>query len=103
VPKGLLSVIISPERCAAIIDGKMVVLGEKHGNATLVEISAHGVVLQGEHGRRSMELFPGVGVKVTAPQPLPQQAVACTLENRQMNKTKAVRKSPRQIGLEEKK
>lgn len=100
--KGLLSVIISPERCAAIIDGKTIRLGEKYGDATLVEIRAQGVVLQGEHGRRSMELFPGVGVKVTAPQPLPPQAAICTLASRPMNTTKAVKKLPAQSGPKEK-
>lgn len=101
--KGLLSVIISPERCAAIIDGKTIRLGEKYGDATLVEISARGVVLQGEHGRRSMELFPGVGMKATAPKPASPASVTCTLENeKQNNKKKHIKKLPAQTGLKEK-
>jgi len=96
--KGLLSVIISPQRCAAIIDGKTIRLGEKHGDATLVEITARGVVLQNAHGYRSMQLFPGVGVKMTAAQSASQQAVMCRLENQ-----KVVKKMPGQTGLREKK
>lgn len=101
VPKGLLSVIISPSRCAAIIDGKTIALGEKYGDATIVEITARGVVLQGVRGRRSMELFPGVALKVTAAQPA--SPIMCVLENKKTETKKVPRKSPRQIGLEEKK
>lgn len=100
-PKGLLSVIISPSRCAAIIDGKTIALGEKYGDATIVEITARGVVLQGAHGRRSMELFPGVALKVTAAQP--SSPIMCVLESKKTETKKVVRKLPRQIGLEEKK
>lgn len=101
--KGLLSVIISPSRCAAIIDGKTIRLGEKYGNAILVEITAHGVVLQSAHGRRSMELFPGVGMKVTAPKTPSPASVTCTLENvKQNSQKKYIKKLPAQTGLKEK-
>lgn len=99
VAKGLLSVIISPSRCAAIIDGKTIKLGEKHDGAQLVEITARGVVLQGANGRRTMELFPGVGVKATAPDASPRQAVSCVLEYQK----NIVKKSTRKVGLKEKK
>lgn len=36
--KGLQSVIISPDHCAAIIDGKTVRLGATHGSEMLVEV-----------------------------------------------------------------
>lgn len=101
--KGLLSVIISPSRCAAIIDGKTIRLGEKYGDAILVEIDARGVVLQGAQGRRSLALFPGVGVKMTAAQPSSQQAVTCKLENNKFENQISVNKSTRQTGLKEKK
>lgn len=65
--RGLQSVIMSPEHCAAIIDGKTVALGATHGNEKLVEVNERGVVLQSERGQRSMSLFPTVGVKMTAP------------------------------------
>lgn len=100
-PKGLLSVLISPSRCAAIIDGKTIALGEKYGDATIVEITARGVVLQGTRGRRSMELFPGVDLKVTAVQP--SSPVMCVLESKKTETKKVLKKLPRQIGLEEKK
>lgn len=96
--KGLLSVIISPSHCAAIIDGKTIRLGEKYGEAILVEINAQGVVLQGVQARRSMALFPGVGVTVTAAQASSKQGAICTLENQ-----KIVNRSTRQTGLKEKK
>jgi MSHA biogenesis protein MshK len=62
VPKkvGLQSIIISPQHRAAVINGEMVVLGGKIGDATLVEVNKKSVVLQGAQGRRVMELFPGV-------------------------------------------
>lgn len=95
--KGLLSVIISPTRCAAIIDGKTVKLGEQHDGAQLVEVNANGVVLQGRSGRRMLSLFPGVGVKITAPEPSARKSVSCTLESQ-----KEIRKSPRKTGMKEK-
>ena len=74
--KGLQSVIISPQHCAAIIDGKTVELGGKHGAERLVEVTERGVVLQGEHGRRALTLFPAVGMKITEARS-GQQAVKC--------------------------
>jgi MSHA biogenesis protein MshK len=62
VPKkeGLQSIIISPRHRAAVINGEIVVLGGKIGDATLVEVNNKSVVLQGAQGKRVMELFPGV-------------------------------------------
>jgi MSHA biogenesis protein MshK len=101
--RGLLSVIISAERCAAIIDGKTIRLGDKYGDAVLVEINAQGVVLRQAQARRTMALFPGVGVTVAAAQPSSQQAVMCRLENDKYENQKTVNKSTRQTGLKEKK
>ncbi len=56
----LQSVIIYPDRRAAIINGQTVELGEKYGDARLIEVSERGVVLQGKQGRRVLALFPGV-------------------------------------------
>lgn len=95
--RGLLSVIISPSRCAAIIDGKTIKLGEKYGNATLIEITPNGVLLQGSSGVRSMGLFPGVGVKVITLNAV-QKSVTCKLEDHKIEK-----KVTRQSGLKEKK
>lgn len=60
---GLQSVYISPTRRAAIIGGQMAKLGEKVGDAKLVEVNESGVVLQGPEGRRALALFPGVELK----------------------------------------
>jgi MSHA biogenesis protein MshK len=103
VVKGLSSVIISTARCAAIIDGKTIRLGEKYGDATLVEITAHGVTLQGAHGRRGMALFPDVGMKASSDQPALPPAVTCKMENQNAEYHKTVKKLPRQNGLKEKK
>ncbi len=100
--KGLLSVIISPHHCAAIIDGKTIRLGEKYGNATLIEISAQGVVLQGSGGRRSMELFPKVEMKVTASEPS-QRSIICSMENDNFEIQKSGNRLPDQFGQKEKK
>ena len=72
--KGLQSVIMSADHCAAIIDGKTIALGEKYGAEILQEINERGVILQGENGRRLLTLFPAVGMKInantSAPQPI---------------------------------
>ena len=82
--KGLQSVIVSSTRCAAIIDGKTVVLGAKYGSETLVDVTERGIVLQGEHGRRIMTLFPTVGMKIIAPAK-DQQTVKCKIgQNKQI-------------------
>jgi len=57
---GLQSIIISKTRRAAIIDGKTVELGGKHGDAKLIEVNEGGVVLRGAQGKQVMTMFPGV-------------------------------------------
>jgi len=59
-PSGLQSTIISGSRRAAIIDGKTVELGGKHGNAQLVEVSEGSVVLRNGQKIRVLTLFPDV-------------------------------------------
>ncbi|OGQ50937.1 MAG: hypothetical protein A3J24_11250, partial [Deltaproteobacteria bacterium RIFCSPLOWO2_02_FULL_53_8] len=61
-PSGLQSIIISKKRRAAIIDGETVELRGKHGDATLIEVSETGVVLQGAQGRQVLTLFPDVKI-----------------------------------------
>lgn len=60
---GLQSVIISPARNAAIINGQTVEVGAKYGDARLVEVNESGVVLEGPQGRQVLTLFPGVEIK----------------------------------------
>lgn len=57
-PSGLQTTIISTTRRAAIIDGKTVELGEKHGDAQLIEVNEGSVVLQSAQTRRVLTLFP---------------------------------------------
>ena len=64
---GLQSVLIAPRRRAAIINGQTVELGEKYGEARLVEVSERGVVLRGPQGRQVLTLFPGVEMKQAVP------------------------------------
>lgn len=100
--KGLLSVILSTERCAAIIDGKSIKLGEKYGDAVLVEVKEHGVVLESKQGRRSMELFPGVGLKIVSEQTPSLSKVTCRLGNQKINNQEGDSSKSRLTGQKEK-
>lgn len=60
---GLQSIIISPARRAAIINGETVELGATLGDARLIEVSEGRVVLQGAQGRQVLTLFPGVVIR----------------------------------------
>ncbi|MDD5301270.1 MAG: hypothetical protein PHD65_12355 [Gallionella sp.] len=74
-PSGLQSVIISKTRRAAIIDGETVELKGKHGDATLIEVSETGVVLQGAQGRQVLTLFPDVRIMQKEIQAAPQLSI----------------------------
>lgn len=77
--RGLQSVIIAPGRRAAIINGHTVELGEKYGDARLVEVSERGVVLRGKQGKQVMQLFPGVEMKKrVAPRSLSAKPVSAS-------------------------
>lgn len=79
---GLQSIIISPQRRAAIINGQTVEVGEKYGNTKLIEVNERGVVLMGAQGKQVLTLFPSVNFKLKAePSPtklLPQAPSALT-------------------------
>ena len=64
--KARQTILISPDRRAAIIDGQTVELGAKHGDFRLIEVSESGVVLEGSQGRQVLALFPGVDIKKKA-------------------------------------
>ena len=66
VKTGLQSIIISPQRRAAIINGQTIELGGKYGNAKLIEVNERGVVLMGEQGKQTLALFPSVNLKLKA-------------------------------------
>lgn len=59
---GLQSVIISPAREAAIINGTEVERGGKYGDAELSVVNETCVVLMGPQGRQVMHMFPTVNM-----------------------------------------
>lgn len=61
-PVGLQSVIISPAREAAIINGAEVERGGKYGDAELIVVNETCVVLMGPQGRQVMHMFPTVNM-----------------------------------------
>ncbi len=64
-PRGLQTIIISPGYRAAIINGVTVPQGGKLGDSTVVEVRESSVVLQSGRGRRVLELFPKVNMKMS--------------------------------------
>lgn len=60
----LQSVLISPSRSIAVIDGRAVRLGERVGEATLVSIEPSQVILQRGAAYERLSLLPG-GVQKT--------------------------------------
>lgn len=97
VPKdsGLQTIIISPTRRAAIINGQTIELGAQHGDAKLVEVSESGVILLGPQGRQVLALFPGVEIKRKEP---PKDDM-----KRATQKKKPVKKPASQPGKKEEK
>ncbi|WP_283745518.1 hypothetical protein [Sideroxydans sp. CL21] len=64
VSHGLQSIIISTQHRAAIINGETVSIGGKSGDSRLVEVRESSVVLQNAQGRRVLELFPKVNIRI---------------------------------------
>lgn len=62
----LSSILLSPDRKLAVIDGAPVRLGARIGSAKLVEITPTQVVLQEGAARRVLRLHPGVEKKSRA-------------------------------------
>lgn len=60
---GLRTIIISPDRRSAVINGRQVALGGKLGNERLMAVCDASVVLQGPEGRREVPLYPGVEIR----------------------------------------
>ena len=56
----LQSVLISPTRRLAVIDGRTVALGEKVGEATLVQVAETQVTLKLGNELKTLELFPAI-------------------------------------------
>ncbi len=71
----LQSVLISPRRRVAVIDGRAVRLGERVGDATLIAISESQVVLQRAEARETLKLNPVVEKKPVKKDPVPKEPV----------------------------
>jgi hypothetical protein len=67
----LQSVIISPTRKAAIINGVVVELGGKYGDAVLTRVAEDEVVLRSGDSRQVLKLHPAVGKVEIAPAAAP--------------------------------
>lgn len=98
---GLQSVIISPAREAAIINGTEVERGGKYGDAELTVVNETCVVLMGPQGRQVMHMFPTVNmtknelacVKRHGMQPI-IKAQAAKSVNRGIKKKPRAKKTP---------
>ena len=96
--RGLQSVILSPTNCAAIIDGKTIEMGAMYGKERLVDVTERGIVLQGESGRRTLTLFPAVGIRQVEAGSTDARANKCHIQQKRQAKNPA-----KQAGLKEKK
>ena len=56
----LQSVLISPTRRVAVIDGRTVTLGQRFGDATVIAIAESEVTLQRGAERQKLKLHPGI-------------------------------------------
>lgn len=63
----LQTVLISPERRAAIINGRLLRLGENISGMQLMSISEGEVKLRGRGGPRTLHLFPSVKKREARP------------------------------------
>ena len=67
----LQSVMISPTRRAAIINGVVVELGGKYGDSVLTKVAEDEVVLESGSSRQVLKLHPGVDKKIEVVQAVP--------------------------------
>ncbi len=63
----LQSVVISPTVKAAIINGQMVKVGEKFGNARLVRVTESEAVLRDGSDVQILKMYPGIEKKAVKP------------------------------------
>jgi len=63
----LQSVMISPTQKAAIINGVVVKLGEKYGDAVLIKVTEDEVVLKSDGASQVLKLHPAVEKRQIAP------------------------------------
>jgi MSHA biogenesis protein MshK len=84
--EGLRTILISPDRRSAIINGQQIPLGGKFGEERLMAVCEDRVVLQGSDGRREVSLYPEVSITGLAKRncltPAGGQAAAPTPKNK---------------------
>jgi MSHA biogenesis protein MshK len=101
VPQGaapanqLQSVVISPTRRAAIINGQVVELGKKYGDAVLTKVAENEVVLKSGDSQQVLKLHPSVDMKyqVVQAEPLAPAAKSAPSKPKSKAKTKAKTKA----------
>jgi len=88
----LQSVMISPTQSAAIINGVMVRLGEKYGDAVLVRVAESEVVLRSGGAEQVLKIHPGVEKRDIVPVALaPPAAKSAPRKDKVKAKTKTRR------------
>jgi MSHA biogenesis protein MshK len=94
---GLQSLIISPTRRAAIINGQTVELGGMLGDAKLVEVNDSYVVMRNAEGKKVLSMFEGVEIKrKVSPPPVSHAVTHKVKQKKSFKKKKSVRKPARQ-------
>jgi len=94
----LQSVMISPTRSAAIINGVMVRLGEKYGDAVLVKVAESEVVLRSGGAQQVLKIHPGVEKREIVPVALAAPAAAKSAPRNAGAKPPRDAKSPADTG-----
>lgn len=86
--EGLRTILISPDRRSAIINGQQIPLGGKFGDERLMAVCEDRVVLQGTDGRREVSLYPEVAITGLAKRNCltPTAAPAATTPKKKLNK-----------------
>jgi MSHA biogenesis protein MshK len=94
IPVGnrLQSVMISPTRSAAIINGVTVRLGEKYGDAVLVRVAESEVVLRSGGVQEVLKLHPGVDKREIVPVSVVAPAAATSAPRKAKAKPKTTPK-----------
>ena len=94
----LQSVMISPTRSAAIINGVMVRLGEKYGDAVLVKVAESEVVLRSGGAQQVLKIHPGVEKREIVPVALAAPAKSAPRKAKAEAKPRRDAKSPADAG-----
>lgn len=89
---GLQSVIISPKREAAIINGTEIERGSRYGDAELTVVNETCVVLVGHQGRQVMHMFPAVNMSKDELACVKRQGMKPIIKASAVKKSKIVRK-----------